>query len=114
MLYFAIFQFRHINKWLNLVFGNNFTRYRREILYAQLLMVEGKIQKEGSVIHVVAHRLYDCSYLFNTLDPAIKKQISTPVSPPETTEDKLNNKPKKSNAPAHRQLELFPKGRSFK
>ena len=96
------------------VFGNNFTRYRREILYAQLLMVEGKIQKEGSVIHVVAHRLYDCSYLFNTLDPAIKKQISTPVSPPETTEDKLNNKPKKSNAPAHRQLELFPKGRSFK
>jgi error-prone DNA polymerase len=34
-------------------------RQRRELLGARLLGVEGKLQKEGEVIHLIAHRLTD-------------------------------------------------------
>jgi error-prone DNA polymerase len=45
------------------VFENMFNKYRREILHARLLMVEGKLQKEGEVIHVIVQRCYDISAL---------------------------------------------------
>jgi error-prone DNA polymerase len=36
-----------------------FEEYRKEILQARLFMVEGKLQIEGSVIHVVVNRCFD-------------------------------------------------------
>ncbi|WP_300601879.1 error-prone DNA polymerase [Niabella sp.] len=41
------------------VFHKVFETYRREILQSKLLMVSGKIQKEGTVIHVVVSRCYN-------------------------------------------------------
>lgn len=41
------------------VFEKLFTRYRKEIVHSRFLMVEGKLQKEGEVIHVVVRRCYD-------------------------------------------------------
>jgi len=37
------------------VWGTMFEKYRREILQARLLLVFGKLQIEGEVIHVIAH-----------------------------------------------------------
>ncbi|MGO1788573.1 MAG: OB-fold nucleic acid binding domain-containing protein, partial [Sphingobacterium sp.] len=98
------------------VFGNNFTQYRREILYAQLLMVEGKLQKEGQVIHVLAHKLYDLSHLFNGLGPKDQKlsQLHPLPAADENIDHPLSTKNKKTQKPIQTQLELFPKGRSFK
>ncbi|KAF0191575.1 MAG: error-prone DNA polymerase [Gammaproteobacteria bacterium] len=42
-------------------------RQRRELLQAQLLAVSGELQREGEVIHVIAHRLHDHSHLLGRL-----------------------------------------------
>ncbi|HEY8555132.1 MAG TPA: OB-fold nucleic acid binding domain-containing protein, partial [Burkholderiales bacterium] len=42
-------------------------RYRREVVQARLLVVEGEVQREGEVLHVVARRLTDRSDLLGRL-----------------------------------------------
>jgi error-prone DNA polymerase len=81
------------------VFNNKFDCYRKEILSARLLMAEGRLQKEGEVIHVVAEQLFDLSALLNRLN---------------TTQD--NPQKKSRNRAAHKmiQAEIFPEGRNFK
>jgi error-prone DNA polymerase len=44
-----------------------FERYRRTVLTSRLLAVEGKLQREGLVIHVIAERLIDLSHLLDNL-----------------------------------------------
>ena len=49
------------------VFQKVFEKYRKEILQARLMMVEGKVQKEGEVIHVVARKCSNISGLLQQL-----------------------------------------------
>ncbi len=49
------------------VFEKLFTKYRKEIVHSRLLMVEGKVQKEGEVIHVVASKCFDITGLLGAL-----------------------------------------------
>jgi error-prone DNA polymerase len=44
-----------------------FEKYRKEILQARLFMVEGKLQIEGDVIHVVASRCFNLNKMLNGL-----------------------------------------------
>jgi len=44
-----------------------FEKYRKEILQAKLFMVEGKLQIEGDVIHVVATRCFNLNKMLNNL-----------------------------------------------
>lgn len=50
-----------------IVWPKVFEKYRRVVLSASLLGVEGPLQREGIVIHVVAQRLVDLSHLLGTL-----------------------------------------------
>lgn len=43
------------------VFKHVFEKYRKEITQSKLLMVSGKLQREGEVTHVVAKYVYDLS-----------------------------------------------------
>ncbi len=52
------------------VWGTLAERQRRELLGAQLMGVEGKLQREGEVIHLVARRLTDHTRLLGTLATA--------------------------------------------
>jgi error-prone DNA polymerase len=45
------------------VFQKLFQQYRKEIVHCRMLMVEGKVQKEGEVIHVVVKKCFDLSGL---------------------------------------------------
>jgi DNA polymerase III alpha subunit len=45
------------------VFKKLFHQYRKEIVHCRLLMVDGKVQKEGEVIHIVVRKCYDLSAL---------------------------------------------------
>jgi error-prone DNA polymerase len=45
-------------------------RQRRELLGARLLGVEGLIQRDGEVVHLVARRLVDYSALLGALETA--------------------------------------------
>lgn len=44
-----------------------FVKYHKEVLRAKLLMVEGKLQIEGEVIHVIAGHCYDLTSLLRRL-----------------------------------------------
>ena len=38
-----------------------FERYRRVILSSSMIAVRGRVQREGEVVHLVAHRIVDLS-----------------------------------------------------
>jgi len=57
------------------VFSKLFDKYRKEILRARLLLVEGKIQIEGEVIHIVVKR---CSDISGLLQKANRKENKSP------------------------------------
>lgn len=72
------------------VFSKVFDLYKKVILQARLLMVSGKLQKEGEVTHVVVSQ---CQDLTKLLYPAAKAN---------------------SEKPKVVQGEIFPEGRNFK
>lgn len=78
------------------IFEKLFKVYRKEIMNAKLLMVEGRLQKEGTVVHVVVRKCYDLTKLMSKLAQR----------PPVTTQhiENQNNIPSK----------VFYKGRNFK
>jgi error-prone DNA polymerase len=61
------------------VWPSVFERYRRVVLGAQLLVVRGKLQREGIVIHVVADDLIDRSDLLARLGE-VKDTFEAPVA----------------------------------
>lgn len=80
------------------VFQSVFEKYRKEILQSRLLMVFGKVQKEGNVIHVVVMRCYNMNWL---LQEAAKPQEDPTVKSKKALQEKVI------------QGELFP-SRNFK
>ncbi|HET6996566.1 MAG TPA: OB-fold nucleic acid binding domain-containing protein, partial [Chitinophagaceae bacterium] len=96
------------------VFESLFEKYRREILDSKLIMVEGRLQVEGEVIHVIAQKCYDFSKLLRhlttsgnenlpllTLSRADEKSLPPSVDNQSHTREPLNEK-------------IFPGGRNFK
>ncbi|HEY9259091.1 error-prone DNA polymerase [Chitinophaga sp.] len=52
------------------VFKKTFDKFRKEIVQSRLLMVEGKLQREGEVVHVVVQRCYNVTRLLQHLIPS--------------------------------------------
>ena len=50
------------------VWPDCFERYRATLLKARLLKVEGRLQREGLVIHIVAEKLVDETWRLAALD----------------------------------------------
>jgi error-prone DNA polymerase len=63
-------------------------RYKREIIQARLLMVEGKLQVEGEVIHVIVSRCYNLSAMLGQLLPAGQ---SLPALPALSRSDEMHS-----------------------
>jgi error-prone DNA polymerase len=93
--------------WANLViFPNLFDQYRKEVLQSTLIMVEGKLQIEGEVIHVIAQKCYDISKLLKQLTHGKDQvpNVSTFAFPDRSPE------PIKKQA----KEKIFPESRNFK
>ncbi len=96
------------------VFAKLFDQYRKEIIQSRLLMVEGKLQREGEVIHVIVKRCHNLSKLLQNLlpngndDPA----VNTPARSDETTSPGPDPRNKSQLTMFH--SETFPKGRNFR
>lgn len=56
------------------VFEKLFTKYRKEVLQSKLLMVEGKLQREGEVVHVIVQRCHNLSSMLRNLNQAEDKE----------------------------------------
>jgi error-prone DNA polymerase len=97
------------------VFKNLFDTYRKEILSSKLLMVEGQLQKEGEVIHIIAKRCHNMTGLLKQLGPAIEEPaVQTLSRADEDDYDNYQNKDKRRQGKRVVQAEIFPGGRNFK
>lgn len=95
------------------VFENLFEKFRKEIIKARLLMVEGKLQIEGEVIHVIVKRCFDLTSLLRSIDreentgfPAVAFSRSDERTAPYSGKDL----PDKGNLADS----VIPGGRNFK
>jgi len=94
------------------VFKKLFDRYRKEIIQARLLMVEGKVQKEKEVIHVIVSRCFNVSDLLQTLTTT-HDDLSVSMSRSDETSSPFLEKKKNVTAVAA-QGNLFGEGRNFR
>lgn len=98
------------------VFEKLFDQYRKEILQSQLLMVEGRLQVEGEVIHVIVSRCHNFSGLLRDLIPPEEDSPSfltlsrSDKQPQDAFEATINEMPE----PDEKKKKLFPGGRNFK
>ena len=84
-----------------------FEKYRREIIQARLLMVEGKVQIEGKVIHVIATRCFNLTKMLRGLTPANDENL--PVLTLSRSDERTAPYSQDGN-----RTEVFHKGRNFK
>jgi error-prone DNA polymerase len=100
-----------------IVFRNLFENtYRKEILQSKLIMVQGKLQKEGEVIHVIVQQCFDFTKLLHGLTSTNNGSLPILTLSPR---DENNGFPfetenKKPQVRQRTQEESFPVGRNFR
>jgi error-prone DNA polymerase len=96
------------------IFENLFEKFRKEIIQSKLIMVEGKLQIEGEVIHVIVKHCYNFSKLLRHLTAS--KNENLPVLTLSRADEKSippsldKQSPVKENTPEN----IFPGARNFK
>jgi error-prone DNA polymerase len=96
------------------VWENLFNKFRKEVTQSKLLMVEGKLQIEGEVIHVIANKCHDLSPLLRKLMPFNnEKSDDTKDANPAKGHIPKNVKPGSAQPPPI-QGKIFPDGRNFR
>lgn len=98
------------------VFPNIFQGFRKEILQSRLFMVEGKLQIEGKVIHVIAERCYNLSKLLTSLTESHNEELPllTLSRADESISPLYQKKNKQESTSENIQLAVFPAGRNFR
>jgi error-prone DNA polymerase len=97
------------------VFPNLFEEYRKAILQSRLLLVEGRLQVEGEVVHVIAERLFNITSLLAALTATNKEEL--PVLTLSRADEKSIPATENKKAPARKQAvqaEIFAAARNFK
>jgi error-prone DNA polymerase len=56
------------------VFKQNFKKFTKEILYSDVLCVEGRVQQEGETTHLIVTKCYDYSRLLGMMAPDLAAQ----------------------------------------
>jgi len=97
------------------VFEKLFTQYRKEIIGSKLLMAEGKLQREGEVVHIIVKRCFNLSKMLRGLNLA--ENDNQPVLTLSRADEKSTPYPVEPRViPSHQVIrkDIFPKGRNFR
>jgi error-prone DNA polymerase len=96
------------------IFENLFEKFRKEILQSKLIMVEGKLQRAGEVIHVIVNKCYNFSRLLRKLTPSNDEELAvlTLARPDEKSIPPGPNK--RSLIRETPEESLFPEARNFR
>jgi len=97
------------------VFEKLFETYRKEILHSRLLMVEGRLQREGLVVHVIVTKCVDLTKLLGKL--VQREQDDLPVLAHSAADEKTEPHPaqnKRSQMHKNVAKDSFHGGRNFK
>ncbi|MFC3678454.1 error-prone DNA polymerase [Ferrovibrio xuzhouensis] len=93
-----------------IIWPRTFEAYRKQVLAARLMIVEGKLQREGIVIHVVADRIMDGTKLLSGLgDIDLDEDFNGVLS----RADEMKN-PSRELKPVKDVAGSFPEGRNFR
>jgi error-prone DNA polymerase len=96
------------------IFEKLFDEFRKEILQSRLIMVEGRLQIEGEVIHVIARRIHNFSKLLRTLTEEDSEKL------PLLTLSRADEKSlppgvnKKAQVREDAREKVFPEARNFR
>jgi error-prone DNA polymerase len=93
------------------VFAQLFDKHRKEIIQSKLLMVEGEVQKEGEVIHVIVRKCYNISQLLGKLTGTPGETVDAKKSRADETTAPFLSKKAQSDVV---QGSIFPEGRNFR
>jgi error-prone DNA polymerase len=96
------------------IFQSLFDTFRKEILQSKLILVEGKLQVEGEVIHVIVQACHDISRMLRKLTPNKTQtpQVLTLAFPDETSLPPGINK--RSQVRAQPSEDAMPGARNFR
>src|SRR5450432_1497925 len=95
------------------VFDSLFDQFRKEILQSRLLMVEGKLQVEGEVIHVIVKRCFDLTKLLRHL-AAVNNENMPVLTLARGDETSIPAHAQKIPTRENGEQDIFYKGRNFK
>jgi error-prone DNA polymerase len=117
----VIFMTLEDETWISnvIVWPRVFERFRSEVLGGRLVAVDGLVQKEGDVIHVVAEHVHDWTQLLAKLSVSHGEKLdpSGPTDEPRrgTYEDPRQRHPRnvRINLDAAKAAHVMPKGRNF-
>ncbi len=90
------------------VFPNLFEQYRKDLVQARLLLVEGKLQVEGKVIHVIVSACWNISKMLSKLIHSRNDELSLP--PFSRADEMVHGAPVKKK----QEKEVIPASRDFK
>ncbi|MEM1381091.1 MAG: error-prone DNA polymerase [Pseudomonadota bacterium] len=88
-----------------IVWPKVFEKHRREVMTGRLLRIHGQVQREGTVTHVIANRIEDCSPLLESLGDAAA--YDAVIEPTWQGQDEAK-RPAPSNAQAPRRQHPKP------
>jgi error-prone DNA polymerase len=92
------------------VFKNVSEQHKKQIVQARLLLVEGKLQVEGGVIHVMAKACHDISKMLTGLVARQVSKVSLPLF--SRSDEVMHPKPPGKNIDPGQ--EVIPAGRNFR
>ena len=97
------------------VFKKLFDQYRKEIIQSRLLMVEGELQREGEVIHVIVKRCHNFTRLLQQLSNSSMESLRAS----DETSSLKNDAASGRQMPGWKKDEgiqgkIFPEGRNFR
>ncbi len=97
------------------IWASLFETYRKEILRATFLMVEGKLQREGEVTHVIVSKCYDMSKMLKQLGKTEEssRKLQT-LSSADNKDGTFRDEWKSGQSKPVYQGEIFGHGRNFK
>lgn len=93
-----------------IIWPNTFDTYRKDVLAAKLMVVDGKVQREGKVIHVIANRIEDGTHLLGRLGHL---DAETDFSGMLSRADEMAKPPPGSVKPIREIVVNFPNSRDF-
>lgn len=97
------------------VFEKLFETYRKEVLHSRLLMVEGRLQREGQVVHVIVSKCFDFTKMLGKL---VQREVDDlPVLTLSRADEKSAPYPaqnKRSQTREEVSKAAFHSGRNFK
>lgn len=83
-------------------------------MQAKLLMVEGKLQREGEVTHVIVKKCHDMTKLLKQLSEIENPPVQTLARGDEKDGSQFSTQDKRSQIRKVVQGEIFSAGRNFK